>query len=328
MKFLRNKYFKIIFIVAVLLFTTVRVFNYCAKSSEKETVAVQNIIAGSTISNNTIPSETKLAIANDNVFRTVVDSLIKKGVDTAFINKYIVKDNAKFDERFIKINVTGYLKPANYSYATSDIAIRKSKQFFRENSTVLNAAAKKYNIPKEIIVSILWIETRLGDYLGKNHIPSVFFSTALTNEPEYIELNNQVVRETDNSDSMKSVLLDRVKQRSDRKAKWAINELAAMSEIEKKFGIDFNTVYGSWAGAFGISQFLPSSFLNYAVDGNNDGKIDLFDKNDAIHSVANYLAKHKWGNTTEQKRKAIWSYNNSNAYVDAVLKLAELIKKP
>jgi membrane-bound lytic murein transglycosylase B len=117
-----------------------------------------------------------------------------------------------------------------------------------------------------------------------------------------------------------------VKQRSERKAKWAINELVAMSEIEKKFGIDFNTVYGSWAGAFGISQFLPSSFLNYAVDGNGDDKIDLFDKIDAIHSVANYLVAHKWGNTTEQKRKAIWRYNNSNAYVDAVLKLADLIK--
>ena len=322
MKILQNNFFKIIFGVIVLLLATVRGFHFCAKSSEKEIVQNNVIVSGA------ISSDTKLAIANDNVFRTVVDSLIKKGVDTAFINKYVAKNNAKFDERFIKINVTGYLKPADYSYATSDIAVRKSKQFFRENATVLNAAEKKYNVPKEIIVSILWIETRLGDYLGKNHLPSVFFSTALTNEAEYIELNNQVVKETNNTDSMKLVLLDRVKQRSERKAKWAIDELAAMSEIEKKFGIDFNTVYGSWAGAFGISQFLPSSFLHYAVDGNNDGKIDLFDKNDAIHSVANYLAKHKWGNTTEQRRKAIWQYNNSNAYVDAVLRLAELIKKP
>ena len=322
MKILQNNFFKIIFGVIVLLLATVRGFNFCAKSSEKKIVQNNVIVSGA------ISSDTKLAIANDNVFRTVVDSLIKKGVDTAFINKYVAKNNAKFDERFIKINVTGYLKPADYSYATSDIAVRKSKQFFRENATVLNAAEKKYNVPKEIIVSILWIETRLGDYLGKNHLPSVFFSTALTNAPEYIELNNQVVKETNNTDSMKLVLLDRVKQRSERKAKWAIDELAAMSEIEKKFGIDFNTVYGSWAGAFGISQFLPSSFLHYAVDGNNDGKIDLFDKNDAIHSVANYLAKHKWGNTTEQRRKAIWRYNNSNAYVDAVLRLAELIKKP
>jgi len=321
MKILQNNFFKIIFGVIVLLLATVRGFNFCAKSSEKKIVQNNVIVSGA------ISSDTKLAIANDNVFRTVVDSLIKKGVDTAFINKYVAKNNAKFDERFIKINVTGYLKPADYSYATSDIAVRKSKQFFRENATVLNAAEKKYNVPKEIIVSILWIETRLGDYLGKNHLPSVFFSTALTNAPEYIELNNQVVKETNNTDSMKLVLLDRVKQRSERKAKWAIDELAAMSEIEKKFGIDFNTVYGSWAGAFGISQFLPSSFLHYAVDGNNDGKIDLFDKNDAIHSVANYLAKHKWGNTTEQRRKAIWRYNNSNAYVDAVLRLAELIKK-
>jgi membrane-bound lytic murein transglycosylase B len=197
----------------------------------------------------------------------------------------------------------------------------------KENSNTLLAAEKKYNVPKEIIVSILWIETRLGEYLGKNHLPSVFFSTALVNEEKFIELNNKVVDETDNNDSTKSALKDRIKQRSDRKSKWAINELVAMNEIEKKFGIDFNKIYGSWAGAFGISQFLPSSFLHYAVDGNNDSKIDLFNKNDAIYSIANYLEKHKWGDSIEQKRKAIWSYNNSNDYIDAVLKLSELIKK-
>jgi len=324
MKFIQNKHFRIILGIIVVFFTIFRVCNFCVKSSEKKTSTVQNI---PTVNNTTpVANSIKLAIADDNVFRTVADSLQNKGVDSVFIKKYIIGNNAKFDERFVKINVTGYLKPADYSYATSNIAVLKSKQFLRENSTVLNEATKKYNVPQEIIVSILWIETRFGDYLGKNHLPSVFFTTALTNEIENIELNLQVVAKSENTDSMKKVLFERVRQRSERKAKWAINELVAMSEIEKKFGIDFNTVYGSWAGAFGIPQFLPSSYLNFAVDGNGDDKIDLFDKNDAIHSVANYLKKHKWGETMEQKRKAIWSYNNSNAYVDAVLKLAGLIK--
>jgi membrane-bound lytic murein transglycosylase B len=66
-----------------------------------------------------------------------------------------------------------------------------------------------------------------------------------------------------------------------------------MSEIEKKYNINFNDINGSWAGAFGIPQFLPSSFLKFAVDGNGDGVIDLFDMEDAIYSVGNYLCKHK-----------------------------------
>lgn len=263
--------------------------------------------------------------SNESIFQPVIAQLLEQGVDSAFINKYVVDKKVKFNESFIKVNVTGYLKKADYSYATSENAIKKSKLFLKGNLDLLLEAEKKYNIPKEVIVSILWIETRIGDYLGKNHLPSVFFSTALVNEKEFIDLNNKVVDATKNNDSTKSALKNRVKQRSERKSKWAINELVAMSEIEKKFGIDFNKVYGSWAGAFGISQFLPSSYLNYAVDGNNDGKIDLFNIEDAAFSVANYLNKHKWGDSTEQKRKAIWSYNNSNDYVDAVLKLSELL---
>ena len=334
-KLLQSKLLKIIFGIIVVIVVSVRACNSCATSSEKKTNAQQpqaqqsyeNTSQVDLAQRNAIQESSKLAISNDNIFKPIIDSLLQRGVASEFIEKYVIRDNAKFDEKYVKINVTGFLRRADYSYATSDIAIRRSKAFFRDNATALIAAEKKYNVPREIIVSILWIETRLGSYLGKNHLPSVFFSTALVNEAEFIEVNNRVVAESDNTDSMKNVLRGRVKQRSENKAKWAIGELAAMYEIEKKYGIDFNQVNGSWAGAFGISQFLPSSFLHYAVDGNNDGKIDLFNIEDAIFSVANYLKEHKWGNTTEQKRKAIWRYNNSNAYVDAVLKLGELIKK-
>ncbi|MPN48808.1 hypothetical protein SDC9_196420 [bioreactor metagenome] len=141
-----------------------------------------------------------------------------------------------------------------------------------------------------------------------------------------MQLNSIVIDEIDRSDSEKIELKNKLKARSDKKTNWAINEIIAMCEIEKKFNIDFNNVNGSWAGAFGIPQFLPSSYLRYAVDGNNDNKIDLFNMEDAIFSVANYLNKKNWGTTVEQQKNAVWSYNNSWDYVDAVLNLSQLIK--
>jgi membrane-bound lytic murein transglycosylase B len=84
---------------------------------------------------------------------------------------------------------------------------------------------------------------------------------------------------------------------------------------------------GSWAGAFGLSQFLPSSFLRLALDGNGDGNIDLFSLPDAAHSVGNYLKGHGWTSSPEAQHKAVFGYNNSTKYVEAVLTLAELTQK-
>ena len=72
-----------------------------------------------------------------------------------------------------------------------------------------------------------------------------------------------------------------------------------------------------------MSQFLPSSYLSWAVDGDSNGAIDLNDIDDAMYSVANYLKCNGWGKTTSQQRAAVYHYNNSNAYVDAVLTLAQ-----
>ena len=85
---------------------------------------------------------------------------------------------------------------------------------------------------------------------------------------------------------------------------------------------------GSWAGAFGICQFIPSSYVRFAVDGNGDGVIDLFDFRDAVASIANYLKAHGWENgRLEAKRQAIYAYNHCDSYVDAVLAYAKATKE-
>jgi membrane-bound lytic murein transglycosylase B len=79
---------------------------------------------------------------------------------------------------------------------------------------------------------------------------------------------------------------------------------------------------GSWAGAFGYPQFLPSSYLKWAVDGDNDGDIDLYTIADAAFSIGNYLKSNGWSVKPSARKNAIHHYNNSDAYVKAVYTLA------
>jgi membrane-bound lytic murein transglycosylase B len=93
------------------------------------------------------------------------------------------------------------------------------------------------------------------------------------------------------------------------------------------YNLDPFSVLGSTHGAFGLLQFIPSSFLVFAVDGNGDGVIDLFNPDDAFHSTGNYLSKFGWDMKDEKKqRKALWRYNHDRIYVDVVTKYAKAIR--
>lgn len=261
-------------------------------------------------------------------FASVVDKLIEKKVDTAFINMVLASPNTKFNEKYVKINVISFLSKTAYTSHYNNTSIKKSLNFLRNNMDVLSECELRTNIPKEVITSILWIETKHGNYLGRNHIPSVYFSTAMATNQEYISKNKEFLRNNfDGDDEELKQLEEKIEKRAIKKANWAIDEIIALEKIYKDGKVDILNLYGSWAGAFGMSQFLPSSYANWAVDGNGDGIINLFETEDAIYSVANYLKVNGWGDSTEQQRKAVFHYNNSNAYVDAVLLLAEKIKR-
>jgi len=261
------------------------------------------------------------------VFEPLKAKLIAEGVDSTFVENLINDTNVEFNDRFVKINVVGTGKAPDYSSHYNSRAVRKSKEFLEENLELLTAAEKKYGVPKEVITSILYVETRHGGYLGYNNIVSVFLSTALANQEEFYEMNSKVLKETysDNSKDLKKYL-SKLKKRSEYKSNWAMEQLVALEKLDKVSPIPITEIEGSWAGAFGMSQFLPSSYITWAVDGNDDGTINLFEKEDAVHSVANYLKENGWGKTEKKQRKAVWHYNHSTAYVNAVLKLSDLIK--
>lgn len=260
-------------------------------------------------------------------FSSIIDSLIQRGVDTNFIKNIILDKRTKFDEKFVKINITGYLKKSDYSHNYTRKSVQKAKSFYFNNISLLKKAEKEFEVPAEVITSILWVETRCGDYLGSSHIVSVFLSTAMANHLEFIQLNKQnLINSYEGDDEDLADLLLKLEQRAEKKSDWAINELLALSKLSDISPIPILDLYGSWAGAFGISQFLPSSYLSWAADGNGDNVINLFHTEDAIFSVANYLKSNGWCPSKECQRNAIFHYNNSTDYVDAVLLLARKIR--
>jgi membrane-bound lytic murein transglycosylase B len=113
-----------------------------------------------------------------------------------------------------------------------------------------------------------------------------------------------------------------------QRREFAFTETSKLLAAGKKFGWDLFEVPGSPTGAIGLVQFEPSSF-NVAVDGHGDGRIDLFDPDDAILSVAHYLVTRGWDQNPEHQRRAIYAYygghydqDRRRYYMKAVLRYA------
>mgnify|MGYP001445515152 CR=1 FL=1 len=143
---------------------------------------------------------------------------------------------------------------------TSKNKVQKGVNFYNENTQLINNVEKKYNIEKELLLSLMGIETNYGTYVGKMDILS----------------------------SLSTLSFD--KRRSD----FFTNELLTLLKLIDNKQIDYTTLYGSWAGAFGFFQFMPSTIKNHAIDYNNDNYIDLKNSSDAYASAANYLNKMGW----------------------------------
>ncbi len=249
-----------------------------------------------------------------------------RGVDSAFLAKMMAAPDAGFVAKTVRINVTNYAYVPDYSSHYNAESVNKVKAFLSDNDSLLSAVEKQRNVPKEIVASILWIESRCGTITGSYHVPSVYLSLVLADDEHYIQESLDRVLSDQQLDSAKTDSVKKlIEKRAARKSTWAIKELKALEEIDRRGVMNVSKLNGSWAGAFGFPQFLPSSYRSWAVDGNADGVIDLYNLADAAHSIGNYLRDNGWTSKPAKQRKAVHHYNNSDAYVNAVFTLASKV---
>ncbi|MCX5806706.1 MAG: lytic murein transglycosylase [Proteobacteria bacterium] len=173
-------------------------------------------------------------------------------------------------------------------------SVKRGQKVLKEHMSAFKEIENQFGVEKEVLVAIYRVETNLGNARGNYLV----FNSLLT-----------------------------MSVYENRRSEWATGELINLLMLCKGNNKDPFSIKGSWAGAFGLCQFIPSSYLLYAVDGNGDGEIDLFNFHDAMASIANYLKEHGWvkGNTDKNK-KAVWAYNHCDNYVKAVLAYAKASK--
>jgi len=233
--------------------------------------------------------------------------------------------STKIDDKVAILNMKFIEKKENYEIFFTPKIINIAKSCLERNKKPLFFAEKKFGVSRNLIIAILTVESLCGNYKEKYNVASTFKTLIyLQKSPLYRRKIFSILKQR-YPDITYSYFINRVK----RKYLWAKKELRALKLIYDKYKINVFSLKGSWAGAFGLPQFLPSTFLNYAIDGDNDGIIDIYNFYDAIFSIANYLYKNGWRNNLnrEKKIKVILTYNYSKLYANTVLKLSRLISE-
>ena len=196
--------------------------------------------------------------------------------------------------------------------------------FIDEYSEYFDKAWEKYQVDTESISAVLYVETKFGSWIGKHSTLNVLISMAMADQEFALEdLKHYVEQEYHYMNHKKrEYIKEYYVNYARRKANRAKKELAILLQLDRQNKVNVRSLTGSYAGAFGYPQFLPSSYKKYAVDGDNNGRVDLFTFPDAIMSVGNFLANHGWSPHLYAQKKALRRYNNSQRYVADVLNTA------
>ena len=185
------------------------------------------------------------------------NDISEKTFDMTMSNVKFLPDVIKYD----RYQPEFYEDTKTYiSKRASSKKVSKGISFYKENSKLINTIETQYNIEKELLLALMGIETNFGTYVGKMDILS----------------------------SLATLSFDK------RRSEFFSNELLTLLRLIETNQIDYKTLYGSWAGAFGYFQFMPSTMKNYAIDYDKNSYIDLKNNDDAYASAANYLSQIGW----------------------------------
>ncbi len=151
--------------------------------------------------------------------------------------------------------------PGYFSKRVNDWRINKGRQLAGEHKALLQELVKQYGIPAQYLLAFWGLETNFGGYKGKMPV----------------------------LDSLATLACD------PRRSTFFTRELLTAVKLLEEQSLEQEKMVGSWAGAMGHTQFMPSAYANYAVDGDGDGQINLWESEaDALTSAANFLSQLGW----------------------------------
>ena len=183
--------------------------------------------------------------------------IIESTIDKSIFLKNVIKYD-RYQPEFYEDTKTYISKRANNKKVNSGVKI------YKINKKKIDKITQEFSVDKDLLLSLMGIETNFGNYLGKMDIVS----------------------------SLATLSYDK------RRSEFFTSELLTLLILFDKGIINPNNYLGSWAGAFGNFQFMPSTIKNYAIDYNEDEIINLKNIEDSFASAANYLNKIGWDNKT------------------------------
>lgn len=208
--------------------------------------------------------------------------------------------------------------PPEYDQPVPDVTVGSCLEFMREHADTLEDIKKRHGVSANTILAILLVETAFGCNLGHDVALRALASMAATDTPEKLASGG-------NAGQARRVHPPALAATLRTKSDWAYKEVKALLRHAEDSGLDPGTLPGSFYGAIGLCQFMPSNIELFGVDGDQDGVVDLFSVTDALYSVANYLEANGWrgARTPARQRSVILTYNNDGWYAASVLAVAK-----
>lgn len=259
---------------------------------------------------------------SNNYFDSLQKRLVKDGFDKDRISELYKRPEVYFEKKGVSLFLVHREASLNYNQFTSKKSIRNALKYMERHQKILERTEKTYGVEKEIITAIILVETRFGTSLGGPSVLNTLSTMASLADPD---VRNMFWGKVSKSTRPSRKQFEKWVK---RKSSWAYIELKAFLNYTAQENMDPAAVPGSYSGAMGIAQFMPTNVLSFARDGNDDGQINLFDHSDAIISIASYLKHYGWYSGIDGKKAydAIYHYNHSQQYVDTILKVSMLLK--
>ncbi len=257
-------------------------------------------------------------------YGTLQERLIRDGFERSLVRSLYSRPEVTLDQEGLTAYFSHREATLNYDQFLTQSSIDQAIDYLGQHQKALKEAQSLYGVKEEVVSAIILVESRLGTLIGTRLVLNTLSALAVLDDKDsrdrlwHSYVKDKAGGSKHEFDSWAS-----------RKSTWAYNELKAYLKYVNTEGLDPFSMRGSYAGALGIAQFVPSSALKFAQDGNRDGQINLYDHEDAIESIANYLKQHGWrpGLKRHEAFRILLRYNHSRYYAETILKVAERLRK-